>query len=31
VRFAAGEPFDGGAGWRLMDVGVHATEGMFAQ
>jgi sulfide:quinone oxidoreductase len=30
MRFAAGEPFHAGAGWRLMDVGVHAMEGMLA-
>jgi hypothetical protein len=24
MRFNAGEPFQAGAGWRLMDVGVRA-------
>jgi sulfide:quinone oxidoreductase len=30
MRFAAGEPFHAGAGWRLMDVGVRVMEGMLA-
>jgi sulfide:quinone oxidoreductase len=30
MRFAAGEPFRAGAGWRLMDVGVDAMAGMLA-
>jgi sulfide:quinone oxidoreductase len=30
MRFAAGEPFQAGAGWRLMDVGVRAMTGMLA-
>jgi sulfide:quinone oxidoreductase len=31
MRFAAGEPFHAGAGWRLMDVGVRAMAGMLAE
>jgi sulfide:quinone oxidoreductase len=30
MRFAAGEPFRAGAGWRLMDVGARAMAGMLA-
>jgi sulfide:quinone oxidoreductase len=30
MRFAAGEPFQAGAGWRLMDVGMRAMTGMLA-
>jgi sulfide:quinone oxidoreductase len=30
MRFAAGEPFQAGAGWRMMDVGVRAMTGMLA-
>ena len=30
MRFAAGEPFHAGAGWRLMDVGVRAMADMLA-
>ena len=30
MRFAAGEPFHAGAGWRLMDVGVRVMAGMMA-
>ncbi len=30
MRFAAGEPFHAGAGWRLLDVGVDAMAGMLA-
>jgi sulfide:quinone oxidoreductase len=30
MRFAAGEPFQAGAGWRLMDVGMRAMAGMLA-
>jgi sulfide:quinone oxidoreductase len=30
MRFAAGEPFQAGAGWRLMDVGMQAMTGMLA-
>jgi sulfide:quinone oxidoreductase len=31
MRFAAGEPFQAGAGWRFMDVGVRAMAGMLAE
>jgi sulfide:quinone oxidoreductase len=31
MRFAAGEPFHAGAGWRLLDVGVKAMAGMLAE
>lgn len=31
MRFAAGEPFQAGAGWRLMDVGMRAMTGMLAE
>ena len=31
MRFAAGEPFHAGAGWRLLDVGVDAMAGMLAE
>jgi NADH dehydrogenase FAD-containing subunit len=31
MRFAAGEPFRAGAGWRLLEVGVNAMTGMFAE
>ena len=31
MRFAAGEPFRAGAGWRLLDVGVDAMAGMLAE
>jgi sulfide:quinone oxidoreductase len=30
MRFAAGEPFHAGPGWRLLDVGVDAMAGMLA-
>jgi sulfide:quinone oxidoreductase len=31
MRFAAGEPFRAGPGWRLMDVGMRAMAGMLAE
>jgi hypothetical protein len=31
MRFAGGEPFRAGAGWRLMDVGARAMTGMLAK
>ena len=31
MQFAAGEPFQTGPGWRLMDVGVRAMSGMLAE
>ena len=31
MRFAAGEPFHAGAGWRLMSVGMRAMAGMLAE
>jgi sulfide:quinone oxidoreductase len=31
MRFAAGEPFHAGAGWRFMDLGVRAMAGMLAE
>jgi sulfide:quinone oxidoreductase len=31
MRFAAGEPFHAGAGWRLLDVGVKTMAGMLAE
>jgi hypothetical protein len=30
MRFAAGEPFHAGAGWRFMDLGLRAMAGMLA-
>jgi NADH dehydrogenase FAD-containing subunit len=31
MRFAGGEPFQAGPGWRLMDVGMRAMTGMLAE
>jgi sulfide:quinone oxidoreductase len=31
MRFAAGEPFHAGAGWKLMDIGLHAMSGVMAR
>ena len=31
MRFAAGEPFEAGAGWRILDFGMRTMAGMLAE